>query len=59
MAIESVNGYNCANCAEVSLAKRGIDPQAPKPEQVTGVKAEDAAAARAPLDFSKVLDKLA
>lgn len=59
MAIENVNGYSCANCAEASLAKRGIDPQAPKAEQVSGVKAEDAATTRAPLDFSKMLDKLA
>jgi hypothetical protein len=26
MSVEMINGYPCANCAEVSLAKRGIDP---------------------------------
>lgn len=26
MAIEMVNGYSCANCADVALAKRGVDP---------------------------------
>ncbi len=24
-----VNGYSCRNCDEVSLAKRGVDPQTP------------------------------
>jgi hypothetical protein len=24
-----VNGYACANCSDVSLAKRGVDPQRP------------------------------
>lgn len=26
MSIQMVNGYSCASCADVSLAKRGIDP---------------------------------
>ena len=26
MAIEMVNGYACANCSDVALAKRGVDP---------------------------------
>lgn len=26
MAIRNVNGYACRNCADVELAKRGIDP---------------------------------
>lgn len=26
MSIQMVNGFACANCAEASLAKRGVDP---------------------------------
>ena len=28
----SVNGYLCRDCADVELAKRGIDPAHPKKE---------------------------
>jgi hypothetical protein len=30
MGIELVNGFVCRDCAEVALAKRGIDPAKPK-----------------------------
>ena len=36
----SVNGYSCANCAEVDLAAKGIDPKHPK----SGAFDRDAAA---------------
>jgi len=28
--MELVNGYYCRNCAEVELAKKGVDPAHPK-----------------------------
>ena len=30
VAIRNVNGYPCRNCADVELAKRGIDPAHPQ-----------------------------
>jgi hypothetical protein len=30
MSIELVNGFVCRDCADVALAKRGIDPAKPK-----------------------------
>ncbi|HVU00556.1 MAG TPA: hypothetical protein VHE30_02350 [Polyangiaceae bacterium] len=31
-ALEIVNGYLCRNCADVELAKHGVDPSHPKGE---------------------------
>jgi len=31
-----VNGYYCRNCADVELAKKGIDPAHPKREYSSG-----------------------
>ena len=58
MAIETVNGYICTSCSEVAQAKRGIDPQANAADQAATEIAENSGA-RAPLDFTNLLDKLA
>jgi len=46
MSMRMVNGYNCRNCADEELAKKGIDPAHPK-QAVAGsevnVSAADAA----------------
>ena len=38
--IEMINGYPCTNCAEVSLARRGLDPENPDNDPI---KAEEIA----------------
>jgi hypothetical protein len=30
MSLEVINGYVCQSCADVALAKRGVDPAHPK-----------------------------
>ncbi|OYU47660.1 MAG: hypothetical protein CFE31_14350 [Rhizobiales bacterium PAR1] len=49
MAIQMINGYSCSNCAEVALAKRGIDPQEdpakPKSVSVAGLERDRAVGA--------------
>lgn len=32
--IEMVNGYRCANCTDISNAKRGLDPENPTRDPV-------------------------
>jgi hypothetical protein len=75
MAIEMVNGYPCRNCSEAAKAQRGIDPRestveaatAPNTAQQTNETLEpravtaagEGADVRAPLDFTRYLDKLA
>lgn len=75
MSMTIVNGYSCANCADVSKAKRGEDPQlspaekiqqdAVRAAQTNALLPEAVAPAaeserlRAKLDFSQMLDKLA
>jgi hypothetical protein len=51
--IQMVNGYPCRNCSEVSLARRGLDPENPTDDPV---KARDIAARhgeRPPEDTSR------
>jgi hypothetical protein len=75
MSMTMVNGYSCANCADISKAKRGEDPQQSPAEKIQQEAARAAQAnallpdavapaadterVRAPLDFSHMLDKLA
>jgi hypothetical protein len=74
MAIEMVNGYPCRNCSEAAKAQRGIDPRESAVEAVTAPSATqqanealdpravtpagEGADVRAPLDFTRYLDKL-
>jgi hypothetical protein len=39
MAMQMINGFSCSNCAEIALAKRGIDPHEDpsKPKSASGV----------------------
>lgn len=39
--VQMVNGYPCQNCTDISLAKRGLNPENPTNDPV---KAEDIAA---------------
>ena len=36
MTVRLVNGYFCRNCADVELAKKGMDPAKPKREYSGG-----------------------
>lgn len=42
MSIQIINGYSCSNCAEIALARRGIDPQddPAKPKSVSAAGLE-------------------
>ena len=44
MAMEVINGYVCNSCADVSLAKRGVDPARPEDgaNGASAAKSEDA-----------------
>ena len=75
MSMTIVNGYSCANCSDVSKAKRGEDPQQSPAEKIQAeavraaqsnallpeavAPAAESERVRAALDFSTVLDKLA
>jgi hypothetical protein len=74
MAIELVNGYPCRNCSEAAKAQRGIDPRESAVEAATAPSAaqqanetldpravtapSEGADVRAPLDFTRFVDKL-
>jgi hypothetical protein len=47
MSLEVVNGYVCHSCADVSLAKKGVDPARPK-DGPEAAPAADAPPERAP-----------
>jgi hypothetical protein len=75
MSMTIVNGYACANCADVSKAKRGEDPQQSPAEKIQAeairaaqsspilqdavAPADETERPRAKLDFSQMFDKLA
>ncbi len=56
--MQIVNGYQCRNCTDVSLAKKNIDPAHPKDGPADAARAKQARHREIAVEFGGVLSRL-